>query len=85
MLKAGWYWSAGAEGGGSTLVVDNGDLVAEEVSQALLEVDGELPQLLEGGEEWGGEGLRQECEQYCCRYKHSDGAAPQDNHDRECL
>ena len=66
MLLAGWSWSAGAEGGGSTLVGDDGNLVAEEVSQALLELDGELLELLEGGEEWGGEGLGQECAQYCC-------------------
>jgi len=68
LLLVGWSWSGvRAEGGGSTVVGDCGRvlvvvpeqaaLVPEQVEQALPEVDGDLLQLGEGGEEWGGERL----------------------------
>jgi len=69
LLLVGWSCSGvGAEGGGSTVVGDCGRvlvavpveqaaLVPEQVEQALPEVDGDLLQLGEGGEERGGEGL----------------------------
>ena len=65
LLVGGWSWSLGAQGCRSPLVGYKGAL-AKQAAQALLELEGELLELGEGGEEWGGESLGEECPQYCC-------------------
>jgi len=68
LLAAWWCWSLGPQGGRSPLVGYEGARLAKEATQALLQLEGELLELGEGGEEWFGESLRQECAQYCCWY-----------------
>ena len=72
MLLTGWSWSLGLrpwcwwQCGWSALVGDDGALLAEQVAQALLELEGELLQLGEGGEERGGESLGEDTAEDCC-------------------
>ena len=69
VLLAGWSWFLGVrpwwESGRSTLVDEDG-AVAEQVAQSPLELERELLELGEGGEEWSGEDLGEESANNCC-------------------